>query len=109
MLRNRIYIYPVGLLGFVPQPNLRLPTTKLVGFKPTFALRPVSPTNSLQVASPLRSRVASASQSPVGSAMRSPIGSASRSPVGNAMQSPFSGGVGFHASTQPTFIFRCLD
>jgi pimeloyl-ACP methyl ester carboxylesterase len=26
---NRIYIYPVGLLGFVPQPNLRLPTTKL--------------------------------------------------------------------------------
>ncbi|OBU76363.1 hypothetical protein A9P98_08545 [Cylindrospermopsis raciborskii CS-505] len=34
-LRNRIYIYPVGLLGFVPQPNLRLPTTKLVGFKPT--------------------------------------------------------------------------
>ncbi len=30
-----IYIYPVGLLGFVPQPNLRLPTTKLVGLKPT--------------------------------------------------------------------------
>ncbi|EFA68050.1 hypothetical protein [Cylindrospermopsis raciborskii] len=23
--------YPVGLLGFVPQPNLRLPTTKPVG------------------------------------------------------------------------------
>ncbi|KRH98342.1 hypothetical protein ASL19_12575 [Cylindrospermopsis sp. CR12] len=44
-----IYIYPVGLLGFVPQPNLRLPTTKLVGFKLTFALRPVSPTDSLQV------------------------------------------------------------
>ncbi|WP_219726739.1 hypothetical protein, partial [Cylindrospermopsis raciborskii] len=85
VLRDRIYIYPVGLLGFVPQPNLRLPTTKLVGFKPTFALRPVSPTNSLQVASPLRSS------------------------LGSAMQSPFSGGVGFHASTQPTFIFRCLD
>ncbi|WP_219726756.1 hypothetical protein, partial [Cylindrospermopsis raciborskii] len=73
---------------FVPQPNLQLPTTKLVGFKPTFALRPVSPTDSLQVASPLRS----------------PLGSASQSHL------YISGWfVGFHASTQPTFIFRCLD
>ncbi|MFL0658170.1 hypothetical protein, partial [Cylindrospermopsis raciborskii] len=30
---NRIYICPVGLLGFVPQPNLRLPTVKLVGLR----------------------------------------------------------------------------
>ncbi|WP_219725738.1 hypothetical protein, partial [Cylindrospermopsis raciborskii] len=58
-------------VGFRSSTQPTIPTTKLVGFKPTFALRPVSPTDSLQVASLSRAPVGSAARSPVGSAMRS--------------------------------------
>ncbi|WP_180984333.1 hypothetical protein, partial [Cylindrospermopsis raciborskii] len=74
-MRSHLYMSR-WFVGFRSSTQPTIPTTKLVGFKPTFALRPeidspVSPTDSLQVASLSRAPVWSAARSPVGSAMRS--------------------------------------